>query len=83
MIRIMRWGKNSDLSTNVKNVGNLTVKNTCYNGGGYGRTLCINGDYYGKVAPANLDCYYIAVNSNDYKVYIGIQQHGATAISWK
>lgn len=74
---------NSDLSTNVKNVGNLTIKNNCYHGGGYGRTLCINGDYYGKSAPANLDCYYIAVDGNEYKVYIGLQQHGATAISWK
>ena len=70
------------INTNAKKVGNLTVKNMCYNGGGYGRTLCINGDYYGKAAPTNLDCYYIAINGNEYKLYIGLQQHGTSVITW-
>lgn len=69
-------------NTNAKKVGNLTVKNMCYNGGGYGRTLCINGDYYGKAAPTNLDCYYITINGNEYKLYIGLQQHGTSVITW-
>lgn len=70
------------INTNAKKVGNLTVKNMCYNGGGYGRTLCINGDYYGKAAPTNLDCYYIAINGSEYKLYIGLQQHGTSVITW-
>ena len=70
------------INTNAKKVGNLTVKNMCYNGGGYGRTLCINGDYYGKAAPTNLDCYYIAINGNEYKLYIGLQQHGTSVVTW-
>ena len=70
------------LSTNAGKVGSLTVKNACYNGGGYGRTLCINGDYYGKTAPTNLDCYYIAINGSEYKLYIGLQQHGTSVITW-
>ena len=69
------------LNTNAKKVGNLTVKNMCCNGGGYGRTLCINGDYYGKTAPTNLDCYYIAIDAN-YKIYVGLQQHGTSVITW-
>lgn len=69
-------------NTNAKKVGNLTVKNTCCNGGGYGRTLCINGDYYGKAAPTNLDCYYIAIDGSTYKLYMGLQQHGTSVVTW-
>ena len=70
------------LNTNAKKVGNLTVKNMCYNGGGYGRTLCINGDYYGKAAPTNMDCYYITIDGSTYKLYIGLQQHGTSVVTW-
>lgn len=70
------------LNTNAKKVGNLTVKNVCCNGGGYGRTLCINGDYYGKTAPTNMDCYYIAIDGSAYKLYIGLQQHGTSVVTW-
>ena len=70
------------INTNAKKMGNLTVKNMCYNGGGYGRTLCINGDYYGKTAPTSLDCYYIAINGNECKLYIGLQQHGTSVVTW-
>lgn len=69
-------------NTNAKKVGNLTVKNMCCNGGGYGRTLCINGDYYGKTAPTNMDCYYIAIDGSAYKLYIGLQQHGTSVVTW-
>lgn len=70
------------LNTNAKKVGNLTVKNICCNGGRYGRTLCINGDYYGKTAPTNMDCYYIAIDGSAYKLYIGLQQHGTSVVTW-
>lgn len=70
------------LNTNAKKVGNLTVKNVCCNGGGYGRTLCINGDYYGKAAPTNMDCYYITIDGSTYKLYIGLQQHGTSVVTW-
>ena len=71
------------LNTNAKKVNNLTVKNVCYSGGGYGRTLCINGDYYGKAAPTGMDCYYIAIDGSAYKVYIGLQQHGTSVVTWR
>ena len=70
------------INTNAKKVGNLTVKNVCCNGGGYGRTLCINGDYYGKAAPTNMDCYYITIDGSTYKLYIGLQQHGTSVVTW-
>lgn len=70
-------------NTNAKKVNNLTVKNVCYSGGGYGRTLCINGDYYGKAAPTGMDCYYIAIDGSAYKVYIGLQQHGTSVVTWR
>lgn len=75
------WGSRW-INTNAKKVGNLTVKNMCCNGGGYGRTLCINGDYYGKTAPTNMDCYYIAIDGSAYKLYIGLQQHGTSVVTW-
>lgn len=71
------------INTNAKKVNNLTVKNVCYSGGGYGRTLCINGDYYGKAAPTGMDCYYIAIDGSAYKVYIGLQQHGTSVVTWR
>lgn len=42
----------------------------------------INGDYYGKTAPTNMDCYYIAIDGSAYKLYIGLQQHGTSVVTW-